>query len=165
MVANRGPHGTDGGDNAGRWRYLTVGYISSWFFKYHSSLNMHAHLSGRQSGGAHQGYLVVVFRCMSLNDFLLFDPFLKALTATEARTSSVSSSYPGISPFFLRQTKIHDVFNSSISSGNLYNHNCGVLASPGLVGTLDGGLFLSRLGGHLRNSIVSNMKWKLNGIV
>ncbi|GJY82389.1 RNA-directed DNA polymerase, eukaryota, reverse transcriptase zinc-binding domain protein [Tanacetum coccineum] len=70
---------------------------------------------------------------MSLNDFLLFDMFLKALTATEARTSSVSSSHPRTLLFFLRQTKIHDVFNSSISSGILYNHNCGVLASPGLV--------------------------------
>nr|GEV55641.1 fumarylacetoacetase [Tanacetum cinerariifolium] len=29
-------------------------------------------------------------------------------------------------------TKIHDLFNSSISSGILYNHNCGVLASPRL---------------------------------
>ncbi|GJW29295.1 hypothetical protein Tco_0046170 [Tanacetum coccineum] len=50
-------------------------------------------------------YLVVVFRCMSLNNFLLFDPFLEALTATEAGgtsfMSSVSSSDPGTSPFFL----------------------------------------------------------------
>ncbi|GKA21541.1 hypothetical protein Tco_0701530 [Tanacetum coccineum] len=34
-------------------------------------------------------------RCMSLNNFLLFDPFLEALTATEAGTSSVISFQHG----------------------------------------------------------------------
>ncbi|GKA49563.1 hypothetical protein Tco_0742636 [Tanacetum coccineum] len=59
--------------------------------------------------GFHKRYLVVVFRCMSLNNFLLFDPFLEALTATEAGTSSVISFNHGWLIFSLQAvTRLSD---------------------------------------------------------